>query len=158
MGPKGRKTKTDPGGPCPQCGASPIAPTSVPWAFYPPLTAFLAHLLQRDHPTAFARVTRIVERHARVARMLSRWPPGLPMPVTLDELRISLATALRALRVGRGRIKPDLLIPRDDLGGAHRLLTAGLKQLRANLRAKDPELALEGAVALYTAPMVVWHR
>jgi hypothetical protein len=105
----------------------------------------------KKQPTIAKRLRLLIESHARglvFLPVVERSVPGISEAFIRD-----FADELARLDFGRGKLKPDLEIPRKSLWLAHSLLTSLIRKVRQKWRDDGFEGAIEVVWELFESPV-----
>ena len=106
--------------------------TPLPDDFWKALTLALLVRVQKKEPSVATKICRLAITHGRMWAWSKEATHVLPPGIDRDVIQ-SLVRQLSALDFRRGKVKPDLPIPRDTLWLAHELLQKAIKRVKRSI-------------------------
>ena len=107
--------------------------TPLPDDFWKALALALLVRVQKKEPSVATKILRLAITHGRMWAWSKEATHVLPPGIDRDVMQ-SFVRQLSALDVRRGKIKPELPIPRDTLWVAHALLKEAIKRVRRSIK------------------------
>ena len=133
-------------------GLEVLSQAPLPEEFWKALANVLFNRVQKKEPSVATKILHLTIRHARMWAWSKVATDVLPPGIDRDVIQ-SFERQLSALDIRRGKVKPDLAIPRDMLWVAHELLTEAIKRVKGSMtkggRKEGLQLAVHSLMDFY---------